>query len=104
MDMAISSTTIRTALVIGLSAINISKAGDSLAAMPSVAAKAAPIHFMPQSTWNQFILDAVPENIAKSVAENRVLQLVVFSILFGLAVGQSVPPAFRDQCPSLLPI
>jgi len=76
------------ALVIGIGAINISKAGKSLATASSVAAGAVPADFLPQRNWNQFVLDAVPENIAKSVAQNQVLQVVVFSILFGLAVGQ----------------
>ena len=33
------------------------------------------------------ILHAFPENIAKSVAEGQVLQIVVFSIIFGIALA-----------------
>lgn len=34
------------------------------------------------------ILNAFPENLAKSVAENQVLQVVVFSVIFGIALAQ----------------
>jgi proton glutamate symport protein len=40
-----------------------------------------------KQTWEQVILHAFPENIAKSIAEGQVLQIVVFSILFGIAVA-----------------
>jgi proton glutamate symport protein len=33
------------------------------------------------------VLHAFPENIAKAVADNQVLQIVIFSILFGIALG-----------------
>ena len=36
---------------------------------------------------SDLILNAFPENIAKSVAEGQVLQVVVFSILFGHGPG-----------------
>ncbi len=39
----------------------------------------------------QIILHAFPENIAKSIAEGEVLQVVVFSILFGIALSQIGP-------------
>jgi Na+/H+-dicarboxylate symporter len=35
----------------------------------------------------EIILHIFPENIAKSVAENQVLQVVVFSIIFGIALA-----------------
>lgn len=37
--------------------------------------------------WKDHILDIFPENIAKSVAEGQVLPIVVFSILFGIALA-----------------
>ena len=36
----------------------------------------------------EIILHAFPENIAKSVVNNEVLQIVVFSVLFGIALAQ----------------
>ncbi len=41
----------------------------------------------PKQDWKDLILHIFPENIAKSIAENQVLQVVVFSILFGLGVS-----------------
>jgi proton glutamate symport protein len=72
------------ALFIGLGAINLSKAGVGVHLAPPptgeelVAAK---------PTATETILHVFPENIAKSVAENQVLQVVVFSIIFGIALA-----------------
>ena len=76
------------ALVIGLVIINLSKAGSSLASIYPLAHSLPLTQSKPLPTWDGFLLDAVPENLAKSVAENHVLQLVVFAILFGFAVGR----------------
>ncbi len=72
------------ALVIGLAAINISKAGVGVK-LPPVAAKEQLPTAKP--TASEIILHVFPENIAKSVAENQVLQIVVFSIVFGIALA-----------------
>src|SRR5580692_3240062 len=71
-------------LVIGFAAINISKAGEGVH-LPPVAG-AAPLAAVPHSAA-QLITDIFPENIAKSVAEGQVLQVVVFSILFAMALA-----------------
>jgi proton glutamate symport protein len=74
------------ALVIGLVAINISKAGVGLA-LPVAAgatetlAKVAPTH------WDDFLLHVFPENIAKSIAEGQILQVAVFAVFFGIALA-----------------
>ena len=72
------------ALVIGLAAINISQAGAGVTP-PANAAAAAPAT-QPQKA-SDIILHAFPENIAKSIAEGQVLQVVVFSIIFGIALA-----------------
>ncbi|HEV8132589.1 MAG TPA: cation:dicarboxylase symporter family transporter [Acidobacteriota bacterium] len=72
------------ALFIGLAAINISKAGAGVSLPPP--AKAEPIATVTQ-TPSDIILHIFPENIAKSIAEGQVLQIVVFSILFGIALA-----------------
>jgi len=72
------------ALVIGLAAINISKAGVGVQ-LPSVAGAAQVVAARPSAT--EMILHIFPENIAKSVAENQVLQVVVFSMIFGIALA-----------------
>jgi proton glutamate symport protein len=79
------------ALFIGLVAINLSKAGVGLtlpadASVPVTAAKA--------HTWSGFLLNMFPENIAKSVFDGNILQVVVFSIIFGVAVAR-VPESYR---------
>jgi proton glutamate symport protein len=75
------------ALVIGLAAINISKAGvgSALEAQGAQIEKANSL--LNQKQTHSVILDIFPENIAKSVVENQVLQIVVFSILFGIGLA-----------------
>jgi proton glutamate symport protein len=72
------------ALLIGVAAINISRAGVGLTiSAPSDAAApaaATPLH------WDDFVLHIFPENIAKSIADNQILQVAVFAVLFGIAL------------------
>jgi len=70
------------ALAIGLVAIDISKAGVGLA-VTTVASQTAP----PPTHWDDFLLHVFPENLAKSIAEGEILQVVVFAIFFGCAVA-----------------
>ena len=75
------------ALFIGLGAINISRAGEGLTITTAAATRepvpsAAPLH------WDDFLLHIFPENLAKSVAENQILQVAVFSVLFGIALAR----------------
>lgn len=72
------------ALFIGLAAINISKAGMGIE-MP--AGTHEELEKVPPQTLNDIILHIFPENIAKSIAEGQVLQIVVFSIIFGIALA-----------------
>jgi len=71
------------AMLIGLAAINLSRAGESVHLPPSTGET---LNVSPHSA-TQIITDVFPENIAKSVAEGQVLQIVVFSILFAFALG-----------------
>lgn len=71
------------ALFIGLAAINLTQAGVGTkhvetghTQLPQVA---------PQ-TWQDIVLHIFPENFAKSIAEGQVLQIVVFSIIFGIGL------------------
>ncbi len=72
------------ALFIGLAAINISKAGVGINLPPAV--KTEQLTAVKQ-TPTEIILHIFPENVAKSIAEGQVLQIVVFSILFGIALA-----------------
>ncbi len=73
------------ALFIGLLAINIGKAGVGvvLPQNPEV----SPIAAIKAQTAGDFILHIFPENIAKSIFEGQILQIVIFSIIFGIAVA-----------------
>lgn len=71
------------AMAIGYVAIHISRAGAGVH-LPLPASSPAP-NLSPH-TWAQLITDIFPENIAKSIAEGQVLQIVVFSIIFAMAL------------------
>jgi proton glutamate symport protein len=72
------------ALFIGLAAINFTRAGVGVNVAPAADSKSPTP--APQSA-SDIILHAFPENIAKSIAEGQVLQIVVFSVLFGIALA-----------------
>jgi len=85
------------ALVIGLVAINVTKAGVGLrlgggsggsaigGGAAGVGAGALPE--APMLHWQDFVLHVFPENIAKSVAEGQILQVSVFAVIFGIALA-----------------
>jgi proton glutamate symport protein len=72
------------ALFIGLAAINLTQAGVGV--QPPAALAAADVPGQKQ-TFSEVLLHVFPENVAKSVAEGQVLQVVVFSILFGISLA-----------------
>lgn len=72
------------ALIIGLLAINISGAGVG------VNMKTSADNHLPEikaQSFEEVILHIFPENIAKAIYEGQVLQIVVFSLIFGIAVS-----------------
>jgi proton glutamate symport protein len=73
------------ALFIGWAAISISRAGDGLTLPPPPAT--APLQTTAPRTWQDVVLEIFPENIARSVADAQILQVVVFSVLFGTALA-----------------
>jgi proton glutamate symport protein len=73
------------ALFIGLLAINISKAGVGVNVPAAV--NQAEIPEVVHQSASDIILHIFPENIAKSIYEGQVLQIVIFSIIFGIAVA-----------------
>ena len=72
------------ALFIGLAAINLTQAGAGV--QPPAELAAADVKGQKQ-TAAEVILHVFPENVAKSVAEGQVLQVVVFSVLFGISLA-----------------
>jgi proton glutamate symport protein len=71
------------ALLLGAAAINLSGAGWGMK-LPAAAVQAAvpAVH-----SWQEVVLNIFPENIAQAVAQNQVLQIAVFSLLFGVALA-----------------
>ncbi len=81
------------ALLIGLAAINLSKAGVGvqLAAVPHEGIA------LQKQSGGEILQHVFPENIAKSVAEGQVLQVVVFSVLFAIALAMLSEPKRRPM-------
>lgn len=91
------------AIFIGLAVINITKAGVGVDVahmpheeLPQTSAVAesdlkALEHIDPSVhgvyKFNAFIRDTFPENIVKSVYENKVLQIVIFGVVFGIGLA-----------------
>jgi Na+/H+-dicarboxylate symporter len=74
------------ALVLGILAINITRAGVGVA-YPSGSLDSATQN-VAQLKWDEFILHIFPENIVKSIAENQILQVAVFAVLFAIALSR----------------
>ena len=71
-------------LMLGAVAIDLTHAGAGVT-LPAVAQTVAPT--AQPETWQQILLNIFPENIAKAVAENQILQVAVFALLFGAALA-----------------
>lgn len=72
------------ALLIGLFFINLTQAGVGIKVPEAL------LRELPETkikTWQDHIIDIFPENIIKSVYEGNVLPIVVFSVLFGIALA-----------------
>ena len=71
------------ALAIGLFAINLTKPGVGLAIPTGVVSD---ITAKPH-TWDQILLNLVPTSIVDAMAQNDVLQIVIFSIIFAIGLN-----------------
>ncbi len=71
------------ALAIGLVAVNLTRPGVGVNLPPpgvaEIVAKA--------QTWSDVLLHTVPTSVVQAMAENDVLQIVIFSIFFAIALG-----------------
>ena len=76
-------------LLLGAVAIDLTQAGAGVR-LPAVAQAVAPA--AQPETWQQILLNIFPENIAKAVAENQILQVAVFALLFGAALAMLPEP------------
>ena len=89
------------AIFLGLGAINLTKAGVGVHLPASPAAESVPVSKL---SAEETILHVFPENIAKAVADNAVLQVVVFSLIFAAAlamVGEPKRAIMLGFCESL---
>ncbi len=76
------------ALFIGLVAINVSQAGVGVKVDARKQDKEKSEKLLEQKKEHKdHLVEIFPENIAKAVAENQVLQVVVFSIIFAIGLG-----------------
>lgn len=72
------------ALFIGLAVVNITQPGAGFVKPATIHEEVIPVS---PKTWQDHIIEIFPENIAKSVADGLILQVVVFSILFGIGLA-----------------
>jgi len=73
------------ALLIGWVAISISRAGDGIVLPPP--AEGAQVPQTAPHTWQDTVVQIFPQNIARAVAEAQMLQIVVFSMIFAIALA-----------------
>ncbi len=72
------------AIFLGLGAINLSKAGVGVQLPATTASDTTSVSKL---STEDTILHVFPENIAKAVADNAILQVVVFSLIFAIALA-----------------
>src|SRR5208283_4265767 len=77
------------AIFLGLGAINLTKAGVGVQLPAAPGTESVPISKL---SAEETILHVFPENLAKSVADNAVLQVVVFSLIFAVALAMVSEP------------
>jgi proton glutamate symport protein len=73
------------ALLIGWAAISISRAGEGIVLPTPVEGTQVP-QTAPH-TWQDTLIQIFPQNIARAVVEAQMLQIVVFSVIFAIALA-----------------
>jgi proton glutamate symport protein len=76
-------------LILGALAINFSQAGVGVT-LPASVQTAVPVAH--QAGWQEILLNIFPENIAQAVAQNQILQVAIFALLFGTALATLPEP------------
>ncbi len=74
------------ALIIGLAAVNLTKPGVGVKLPPPKPVAAGQLPSEKPKTLGELITDLAPPSIIKAMADGAVLQIVVFSVMFALAV------------------
>jgi len=75
------------ALLIGAVAINISRAGEGVVVPAALVAQEGPANAGAHVGFEAFLLNVFPENLVAAIGQNQILQVAVFSILFGTALA-----------------
>jgi proton glutamate symport protein len=94
------------ALVIGLVAVNLTKPGVGVILPPPHVGAAGTLEAAKQQSFGDLITHLAPASIIKAMADGDVLQIVVFSVMFALAVtsiGEKARPIVA-WCESLADI
>ena len=89
------------ALIIGLVVVNVVRPGAGLRFDPSAVdpgAVAAYTSASKQLTGTEFLLNVIPESVVGAFARGDILQVLLFSILFGLALLRLGEPARGSPC------
>jgi proton glutamate symport protein len=85
-------------LILGAVAINLTQAGAGVT-LPAAVAPVAPAAL--PAGWQEILLNIFPENIAQAVAQNQILQVAIFALLFGTALA-TLPEARRAPLVAVL--
>jgi len=76
-------------IILGAIAINLTQAGAGVTLPASIQAAAPVAH---PAGWQEILLNIFPENIAQAVAQNQILQVAIFALLFGTALATLPEP------------
>jgi proton glutamate symport protein len=75
------------ALLLGVAAIDLSRAGEGVVVPATLEAQVTPANVGSHAGFEAFLLNVFPENLVTAIGENQILQVAVFSILFGVALA-----------------
>ena len=86
------------ALFIGLVVINLTQAGVGVEVASRAEDQAKSTILLEQNTsvHRDHIVEIFPENIAKSIANNEILQIVIFSVIFAIGLGMVQNKKHKD--------
>lgn len=74
-------------LIVGLVVVNVTRPGEVQQWPRPAAGTSTGIEGKKMKTLEDFILHIFPDSLFKSLAENEILQIVIFAIFFGVALG-----------------
>jgi proton glutamate symport protein len=89
------------ALLIGWGAASMSRAGEGINLPPPTESEQLPQ--AGERTWQETVLDIFPENLAQAVEQSEMLQIVVFSVLFGIGLAMPTSAGRCSASPRALP-